>query len=94
MIVRDDVYGEHGIDNHSNSNVFEYRDIPPRSSAKKPSALETKRSGSAPSVRTGSAISLKENTNVSSGNPAPTPITATKRNKTLVDSSGVPQTEV
>ncbi|XP_063220392.1 neuroligin-2 [Bacillus rossius redtenbacheri] len=94
MIVRDDVFGEHGIDNHSNSNVFEYRDIPPRSSAKKSSTLETKRSGSAPSVRTGSAISLKENMNATSGNPMPTPVIAAKRNKTLVDSSGVPQTEV
>nr|CAD7454821.1 unnamed protein product [Timema tahoe] len=101
-IMRDDI-GDHGIDNHSTSNMFEYRDTPPPHSKPKRHSnnFDPKHSVSSPSLRAGSASSLKDTSAFRTSSPTVEPkltqaITNKNpiRNKTQVDSSGVPQTQL
>lgn len=88
---------ENNIQNHrSNSNIYssEYRDMP--GGGLKSRGLEPRRTSSTPSLRSGSATSLKDVvSNSPTGEPRKqrTPVAA-KRTITKVDKIGVPQTDV
>lgn len=106
IMLRDEMGDTHeGIDNHSATNVYEYRDTPPPKPKPKQQLnhYEQRRSASTPSLRTGSAISLKDSSSFTTSSPTGeprkvpeqrnTPVVQRKP-KTLLGEDGVPQTQV
>lgn len=105
-MLREEMGDPHqGVENQSATNVYEYRDTPPPKSKVKQNHnhYDPKRSASTPSLRTGSAISLKDSSNYTSSSPTgdprrypehrSTPV-IDRKPKTLLGEDGVPQTQV